>query len=199
MKKRTILLVTSILLVALIATAGTLAYFTDKAELPVQKITTGKVDITTSGSAINLENLVPGDTISFNKENPLTVTLADNSNPAYIRVQPSITLMKGNNELTEGTVYTTVMAFINGALNVGDGGYIKLDDTKTVLLHDNITENDAPNSKKIDVISTNNANIIPITWDNEYTDISVEVTFTVEAVQAENNTTTTFPTAVKKY
>lgn len=97
MKKRTLTLVISLLLVALVAVGGTLAWLMDKEGPVVNTFTAGDVDITLTEDNVNNDNtpntnsykMIPGNTIT---KNP-TITVASDSEPCYVFVK----LEKANN------------------------------------------------------------------------------------------------------
>lgn len=176
MKKKTLILAVSILLVSLMVAGGTLAYFTDKQEIGVQKITTGRVDIKAVGGSFSLTNLVPGDDVGFT--NNLAVSLETGSNDAYIRIKPTIEVKRKGQALADGEVKTQVLNFFKTQLNMR-GEYIGFGVENTPFKKLDSTTN------SVTVQFNDNAKL-PVAWDNEYTDISVDISFTVEAIQADN-------------
>lgn len=180
MKKKITLIITCVTLVAAIAVGGTLAWFTDKAEV-TNTVTFGNVDISLTEPAFDeltsndryLDNVLPGDEIG--KDPTITNTGA---NDAWIRAKITTTLPVGATAPTDGidTIYnidTTKWVF-----NQTNGYYyynVKLaaqndtddDDTDVAVLFDEVT--------------------IPTNWTNtiSFKDLKIEVN--VEAVQADNN------------
>lgn len=100
-KKKVLAMAASLVLVAVIGVGATLAYFTDKTDMKTNVVTMGKVDIDLEEDSVgengeekgeiteeglDFPNVMPGDVLS---KIP-TVTVADDSQPAYIRVKIDI-------------------------------------------------------------------------------------------------------------
>lgn len=177
MKKKLLVMAASLVVAAVLAAGATLAYFTDRQVMEVQTITTGKVDIEVEGGTLDLPVLVPGAPVSFVNDADLKVTLAADSNDAYIRIKPVIEVTQNDLPLANRTVYHEVMGFFNEKLNIHTDGYIKLVDETTFLKLDDQTVSKT--------VGFNGEAKLPTSWGNEYTNISVKIDFVVEAIQAD--------------
>ena len=87
MNKRTMTLVISLLLVALVAVGGTLAWLMDKTDPVVNTFTAGDVDITLVETTGDEYHMVPGNTIA---KDPKVTVLADSEACwLYVKVEAS--------------------------------------------------------------------------------------------------------------
>lgn len=127
MKRKLILSLTAIALVAAVTIGGTLAYFTDKTD-STNTVAFGNVDITlnvnyqsTTGSdnigwkngsnGIDMHNIVPGDTINANAS--LTNT---GVNAAYIRIKFEFSGTYNGQEYTNDTIPADIRAQLNSIM-----------------------------------------------------------------------------------
>ena len=169
MKKKITLIITCVTLVAAIAVGGTLAWFTDKADV-TNTVTFGNVKIDLTEPAFDeltndktFENALPGAEIP--KDPTITNTGA---NDAWIRAKITTTLPEGaalDNLDSLYNIDTTKWVF-----DSTDGYYyynVKLAAGDEVKLFDTVT--------------------IPNDWTNDISFENLEIVINAEAVQADNN------------
>lgn len=168
MKKTTLMSLLIVSLVALLAVGGTLAWFTDKAEV-TNKFTAGTLDIVIDNKYTDFNNWNPGDVInkSINVKN-------QGSKDAYVRVK--LTKEWGS---YDGDVFTSsdlldtdnvILGLNEEWMKVGDFYYYKgvLSAGKEVLLLSSVTL-DGPQT------------------DNAYQGMVFRITVEADAVQASNH------------
>lgn len=176
----------TVTLVAVLGVGATLAYFTDKEEA-TNVITMGHVDIELTEPNFDkddtkpvkdniIENIVPGQTID---KDP-TITLAEGSEDAYIRVKLDCEFTNAENKTTKLYPYSInklipVLDDENKNYNkdwvLSDDGYYYyqkvLDDAnKSVKMFEEV--------------------IIPSEWGNDYADGTLKIVVNAEAIQKDN-------------
>lgn len=193
MKKRKIVsLVLATALVGAIGIGSTLAYFTDN-DAAENTITTGKVDIELAYDASS-ENIVPGDVITVNP----VITVAEDSNDAYIRCKFVVTLADTNlsEASTTGSTYIDDIFYMLGTENAAqineedwyfddksEGLGVQADGTYVAYGY---YQNVAKASEVISVFNNEGAFTVPTKWGNEWAEKSVAIDITAEAIQAAN-------------
>lgn len=181
MRKKVLAAATSVALVAVVGIGATLAYFTDSEE-QTNVVTMGHVDIDLTETSeeddavltedgLQFDNVMPGDVVS----KVPTITVADDSQDAYIRVKMDISAEEGSgitdedlaelesrlsNQITEGTGWTY------------DGEYYYYDKVMTA-------------GESVDFFESVT---VPETWANNTADESFSIKLTAEAIQADNMT-----------
>lgn len=200
MKRKVLILVTAVTTAALVAVGGTLAWFTDKAEIS-NVVTMGNVNIKLEepvfsssfmsdlkdGAYVKKGSILPGD--SFVKDP--TITNIGN-NPCYIRAKVQLVLKK-DGEVVEGNTVmfadeaTRVIAaedFFSPndgwAKNSQDGYYYY---TGTVP-----TAGNGSSVALFKAAGDGSTIHVPAAWGNEIAGISFELSVTAEAVQSEHFT-----------
>lgn len=179
--KKVLAAATSVALVAVVGIGATLAYFTDSEE-QTNVVTMGHVDIDLTETSeeedavltedgLQFDNVMPGDVVS----KVPTITVADDSQDAYIRVKMDISAEEGSgitdedlaelesrlsNQITEGTGWTY------------DGEYYYYDEVMTA-------------GESVDFFESVT---VPETWANNTADESFSIKLTAEAIQADNMT-----------
>ena len=182
-KKKVLTMAASLALVAVIGVGATLAYFTDKTATKTNIVTMGKVDIDLEedsigedgektgeieDSGINFPNVMPGDVLS---KIP-TVTVADDSQPAYIRVKIDI----------EAAAFEA--AGINSDVIFG---WLDIDSTKWIKgTGDYFYYQEVANPK--DKLTLFNTVTVPESLGNKAAELSFSIKIQAEAIQAENVT-----------
>ena len=179
-KKKLVLGLASVALVATLAVGGTLAYFSDS-DAKSNVFTLGKVDISLQEdyelddtedekatyvededgniTGIEYDDVVPGDDLIKD----VTVVVAEDSRDAYIAVRISFTGLDDVEELPE--------------LNIVDGW--TYDEENDLYIYDEIVSAE-------DVINVFDTVSIPTTWGNEFAEAEFGIEITAYAVQAEN-------------
>ena len=175
MKKKLVLSVASVALVAALAIGSTLAYFTDS-DSAANVLTMGKVDIeltedstdedaVITDDGITYDDILPGDVVS---KIP-TITVAQDSADAYIRVKINFI----NVDIDESIWPTAEMPGINTEdykwIKGTDGYYYypaKVSASDKITVFDNTT--------------------IPASWGNAFAGKTFKITIKAEAVQADN-------------
>lgn len=169
-------------LVAALGVGATLAYFTDQ-ENVTNVITMGHVDITLTEPSFpqsgEVENVKPGDTID---KDP-TVTVATESEDAYIRLKVKFTGL-------EDSQVRDLMS------KNGDGSYKYLDINSRYWREEAVTNEENTyyfyyvNGSGVltagDVVTLFEHVNIPKTWGNEIVDKTFNIEITAEAIQADH-------------
>lgn len=173
----------SVALVAVVGIGATLAYFTDTDER-TNTVTMGHVDITLTeegetlpGGGLVFNDVMPGDT----KDKEPVITLVEDSQDAYVRMQMEIQVTDGNiseddiEELTQGL--TEDITGVDTGWYLGSDGYYyynkSLSAGESVTFFDTVT--------------------IPGSWKNNTADGTFTIKLTAEAIQAANITPETTP------
>ena len=170
-KKKLLLLITSLTLVAVVGVGATLAYFTDSDDA-TNVITMGHVDVeleepnfdNEDGEDDNkIDDVTPGQEIV---KDP-TITVVKGSADAYIRATLEITKLTDEQaaELLDNINIDTEAWYYNAE----DGYYYynkKLAAEESAVLFDKV--------------------VIPETWGNEVADMTFEIIVSAEAIQADN-------------
>lgn len=170
-KKKILVMLSAVTLVAVIGIGATLAYFTDK-DAATNVITMGHVDIdldepnfdpTPDGEKDNkIEDIVPGQEIV---KDP-TITVAEDSQDAYIRAKIEFSdnlSAEQQADLLEGINVDFTVWFLGA-----DGYYYYKDVVSAgnkVVLFDTV--------------------VIPEKWGNEVADVTFEINISAEAIQAD--------------
>lgn len=165
--------------------AGTLAFFTDTKSVD-NVLTMGDVKIKLEEP--NFAGGVNGGTISdVTPGAPIikdpTITLEDNSNPAYVRANVKISATKAGQDFTltgeeieqlfAGITYDNTSWFVDDT-NKATGEYV-------LYYKNQLTATDR-------VANVFDKVTIPNTWGNKFTGVSINLDVTAEAIQAENFT-----------
>ncbi|POP34807.1 hypothetical protein C3B58_01335 [Lactonifactor longoviformis] len=175
-RKKLTAVVASVALVAVLGIGGTLMYFTDKDE-KTNVITLGKVDGTldedsTDGDktddGIEYGDIQPGDTLN----KVPTVTLADDSQDAYLRVEMKIDGLDD---------YEGYADAIESGLDIGsnwkkgpDGYY---------YYNVKLSAGDEASKTSQPLFTTV---VIPATWGNEVSEATFKINLVAELIQADN-------------
>lgn len=178
-KSKVALIVVAVVLVVATAIGGTLAWFSD-IDTAENNLKMGKFDIVmTEPSYVesNYQAMVPGDKIM---KDP-TIALGADSVDAKIRIPASsvvITITKA-----DGTTTTATLAEMGA--QVADGwtltdGYYYYANTVTQGVSVPFLKNQAAAGEAAYTMK------VPTSWGNDYIDADIEITFKVEAVQADN-------------
>lgn len=160
---------------ALAATiSGTLAWFTDKEETSNQ-LQTGFIDISLSlpnYDETKYQNIQPGDKIAMNP----VIHVNDNSEDAFIRLKITEGLVSLANQQSQYISLSDVNAKVMANWTLAEDGYYYYKDKVS-------------DGNDISFLQNNNGTtmIIPTSWDNQYASANITFTFTVEAIQANNN------------
>ncbi len=168
-KKKLLTMVLALVLIGAVGVGATLAYFTDN-DSATNVVTMGHVDVeltepgfdTEDGTADNtISDVTPGQVIA---KDP-TITLADDSLDAYVRVK-----------LTVNGLDDVAAAAVLDALDIQEGwtlvdGYYYYADALT-------QENNTA------VLFTEV--MIPYEWNNDYAEAEFSIDVAVEAIQADN-------------
>lgn len=164
---------------------GTLAYFTDT-DAKNNVITMGNVDIDLEEPNYPgkdndgvIEDIMPNQTIV---KDP-TITLDENSNDAYVRANIKISALKeGANFALTSEEIADLFATINidkttwhiDYANAATGEYV-------VYFKDILTQDNSPVKVFTEVT-------IPAKWGNKFSNVSIKLDVTAEAVQSDNFT-----------
>lgn len=174
MKKKLTIGILLVGLVAAIGFSGTLAWFTDKEEAS-NTLQTGFIDIALTEPNYQEENyqaLQPGDTIL---KDP-TITIEDSSEDAYIRLKVTNATVNRPGKEPISITLEDLQAKNTEDWTLSEDGYYYYKNivTKgdTIAFLQNID---------------NTTMTIPTSWDNSYANASITLTFTVDAIQANNN------------
>lgn len=189
-RKKLFALITSVALIAVVGIGATLAYFTDNAEAS-NVVTMGHVDITLTENEVEknddgdyvivgedvvteegltFDGVLPGDTIP---KNP-TVTAADDSMDAYIRVKMDITSDGGITEADIAALETGLRSEITN----GTGWYYNSADDCYYY--------NAPLTAGASAVLFETVTIPAKEWTNNTADQSFTIKLTAEAIQADN-------------
>lgn len=181
-KKKLLVLLTSLTLVAVVGIGATLAYFTDNdaatnvitmghvdVELdepnfdkPVDDPTTPDVDESEEEKDNTIEDVTPGQKIV---KDP-TITVAEDSEDAYVRATVDFTGLTAEQE-------AALLANIN------------IDDTVWYLAEDGYYYYNAKLTAGESVQLFTEV-VVPETWGNEVADLTFEIIVSAEAIQADN-------------
>lgn len=175
MKKRLILLVSTVALISLLVVGGTMAWFTSTPD-PIENLfTAGTVEIEVNEHGfIDWSNWNPGDTT--NKD---VSVKSLGSKQTYVRV--SLTPEWG--EIVEGAFVPStdpVLATSNVQLNLADNGYWI--ESEGWYYYKNIMEKDEETSLLLDSVT-----LLGSATGNEYQGKTLRINVKAEAVQASNN------------
>ena len=175
-----------------LASAGTLALFTDQDALGANAFTTGTIDLTLTPSTalVSFSNMMPGDTIT----SPLVVTngagsqalryavtaAADNTDGKNLRDQLTLTVKTGD----AGTP-TSCTAFSGTQLYSND-----LDGGVTGRIIGDATPGDQTGDRALAVAGSETLCFrvhLPLTTGNSFKSAATTATFTFDSEQTKNN------------
>lgn len=195
-KKKLLVMLSSIALLAVVGVGATLAYFTDSTNI-VNNIVTGYVDISISenaidpetgemttiwdydienddiendGYAMEFENVMPGDVLD---KDP-TISLRKASQSAYVRVK--ITLPTGEDEVYNSQMNELYKNIKDTMVGSGDWAYNQNQD---MFYFQNVLN--AESSANLFRTIT-----IPASWDNTLADHEFDIVIQAEAIQSAN-------------
>lgn len=200
-KKKLIMLLSSIALIAVVGVGATLAYFTDSTETMSNIITTGNVNITISENKVELAedgveyeltdevvsledevkgvsygNIMPGQTLP---KNP-TISLQGDSRDAYVRATVTVVPDVDIEEPTaDDLAYEANLANLQSQLITsitGTGDWV-LGVGGKLYFQDILTKDNA--AKLFDTV------VIPTTWANNSSGRTFSIRIQAEAVQAD--------------
>ena len=185
-KKKIGLLVTAVALVGAVAVGGTLAWFTDKADVE-NKMQLNHVDVTVSEPEYNpsdVQDLVPGD--KFVKDPTITVT--EGSADVYVRVKaPNVVLPELEKSFPLLGTDPSFEAKLNDAANwvekTAEDGTVYYYYTKSLKAGDSLAFLEKQGEGE-DAYTMQ----IPGEWSNDFADANIELDFHFEAIQAKNFT-----------
>lgn len=180
-KKKLLVLLTSLTLVAVVGIGATLAYFTDN-DSATNVITMGHVDVDLDEPNFDKpvdDPTTPEDESKEEKDNTIedvtpgqsivkdpTITVAEDSEDAYVRAKVEFT------GLTDAQV-ADLLANIN------------IDDTVWFLAEDGYYYYNAKLTAGDSAVLFDTV-VIPETWGNEVADLTFEIIVSAEAIQADN-------------
>lgn len=184
------------LLVVLLAFAafvsiGTLALFTDSAEVTDNSFTTGDVDINAArvSALVTYSNMAPGDTVT----DDLVVSNDGSLDLRYaIRSSATNADLKGLKDQLVLTVRTADLVTLDGPCNQFDGTQLYSGDTDSTA--GNLVGDPASGAQAGDRALTAAANEtlrfrvdLPLTTGSAFANATTTVTFTLDAEQTRNN------------
>lgn len=185
-KKKLLVLLTSLTLVAVVGIGATLAYFTDNDEA-TNVITMGHVDVDLDEPNFDKpvdDPTTPEDESKEEKDNTIedvtpgqsivkdpTITVAEGSEDAYVRATVTFTGLTAEQE-------AALLANIN------------IDDTVWYLAEDGYYYYNAKLTAGESAVLFDTV-VIPETWGNEVADLTFEIIVSAEAIQADNFEPTT--------
>lgn len=182
-RKKLTAVVASVALVAVLGIGGTLMYFTDK-DTKENVITLGKVDgtLTEEGSGtetdtgLKYDNVMPGDVL---KKNPV-VTIADDSQDAYLRIKLDISGTYRNEEDLPQSVIDVIEAALDIDKTVWEKGadnyYYYTGDTQGIV------------TAKQAITFFTQVKIPAENWTNDMAKASFNIDLQAELIQAANFT-----------
>lgn len=188
MKKKTRLTLASLAIVGVLVAGGSLAYFTDT-DTKTNVVTLGKVDgeldedskdgtEKDDDSGYEYEDVTPGEKLDKQPD----VTLATDSQPAYVRVKVEVVNAADANVELDQAHLNEILVGLTGTPD----DWVFVDgtagDATGYFYYQNILAAGATTSK---VFTTVN---IPTTWTNAQAEAKFEIKLTAELVQSENLT-----------
>lgn len=173
-KKKIITLITAVSLIAVLGIGGTLMYFTDQ-DTKQNVITLGKVDGTLDEETNDPDATETPDGIEYDKITPgqelskiPTVTLADDSEDAYLRMSIDVKGLEA---------FSGYAKEIIDGLDIGNG-WVKGNDDY-YYYQTKMTKGD----KSMPIFTTVT---IPNTWGNEVAEATFTIDLQAELIQADN-------------
>lgn len=185
-KKKLLVLLTSLTLVAVVGIGATLAYFTDS-DAATNVITMGHVDVDLEEPNFDpdddddtIEDVTPGQEIV---KDP-TIKVVEGSEDAYIRAKI---------ELSSNLNAEQAKELMNG-IKIKDGWYLSADGYyyyNEVVTSETKTERKYPTedgyaTEEVDGVVLFDIVSIPETWGNEVADMTFKIIVSAEAIQADN-------------
>ena len=183
--------VVALLAFAAFVSIGTLALFTDSANVPDNNFSTGNVDINAAPASalVTYSNMVPGDTVT----DDLVVTNGGSADLRYaIRSSATNVDAKALKDQLALTIRTADLITADGPCNQFDGTQLYTGDTDSStgqLVGDNASGAQAgdrvlaPAGEETLCFRVD----LPLTTGNAFTNAATTVTFTLDAEQTRNN------------